>query len=66
MTDKDEILVFEGNGQQIAIHKVKLQLMDGFFRDWHQPLFGTLPFHLDELVVKKEVAEFQIDQFANS
>lgn len=66
MADENEILVFEGDGQEIAIHEIEVQFMDGFLGDGHEPLLGALALHLDEFFVKEEIAEFQVDEFADA
>ena len=57
MTDKDKILIFERNGQEITVDEVKLQLVDGFLRDRHEPLFRALSLHLDEFLIEEKIAE---------
>ena len=66
ITDKHIILIFKRNGQCIATFEIEPQLMDGFLGDGYQALLRTFAFHLDELLIKKKVTEFQVDQFGHS
>ena len=65
-TDEDEVLELGGDGQLVAVGEVELQFVDGLLGDGHQTLLGAFAFHLDELVVEEEVAQLQVDQFADA
>ena len=51
---------------EVTVSKPIAQFSDGFGRDGDQTFLGALAEYADVLLVEKQVAEFQIDQFADA